>query len=1105
MAIDTPVGTNSTNEPLPKRRRVESVDSIPVLRESFTVSRPSEGCSPIVGEISCNDAGCYFTFRLDKGGLVIRSKPNSPCDAFRCVLYLNQDLSDATRAALEVLHHSQDDNTQAGALSVLTTIALNESDCMHHMHFTLDVYINTATHTTRNTKQRVISQPVFDALDTNRPNQVPVNDSITAHGFYKAAFMPSRDSFNDLNAVPIPGLETILYPFQRRAVQWLLMREQVKYSNTGPDGKIHLIAHPEAPKSTLPFSFDALHDLNGQKYYMSSLYHTVARDITPFQELENNQLGGILAEEMGLGKTVEIISLILAHRRGPYPPTEIDPYTEKEVQPTGTTLIVTPDTLQNQWLSEFKKHAPSLLVMKYLGMKVWANDKTPNTEQQEENPASRFISKLINCDVVITTYSVLQAEIHYAMTPPERSMRYEKRREHQTSPLVQINWWRICLDEAQQIDSGVSSAAKLARLIPRVNAWAVTGTPVKDDPMDLWGLLSFLHYEPFASDQVVWKALLKTHQALFDSLFNRIAIRHCKKAVHDELKLPSQKRYVVNIPFTAIEEHHYQSQFKSLVAKAGLNEQGTPLQEDWDPDDPLVIDFMKKALANLRQTILHPELGSGTAKVVVYKTLAEHLETMIDFSEASVKSHQRNYLIVRLNRGQLLENSPRVTEALDIWQSVLEEVEPIVLEAREELQKALEIAQQDQSRGMVRPGDGESPDEESLETAKVGECRRRLRLFLDLQHRATFFIASAYFQIRSDEALTEPGSNEFERLGQLEVEGYELARKIRREILQEPLAKASRLMKRLQERADTQSLVKTPRITTLDLRGIESGQISDELETCRALLNKQADVIDKWREHIIQLLLKPLVDTEDEEEITGEEYEDSTKVQDHLMVYTLALGAILGDRQEVVTGLLNQRTIYEADAAEKMARKGEGHAPKKLLELLKVRQNCRSLGIRRTLRGIISALRELSTKLRHDASAGSSRARAELQIVTTHLRATQEILTKQSKASMRLERDLDFFTSAMNARVAFYRQLQSVSDGVAPLDPELSENLNQSWANYIIQEADLKRKMEFWQSNCRHRKHTCCLNNSGPRLTDLSSYPFERRRLQFQRSLCHLR
>ncbi|KAI1738556.1 SNF2 family N-terminal domain-containing protein [Xylaria scruposa] len=941
------------------------------------------------------------------------------------------------------------------------------------MHFTLDVKFNTTTCTLRNARQRSLSQRVLDVLHNHEPSQVPPseNNPILPSAFYGVAFMPDRENFNDLNEVSIPGLKATLLPFQERAIQWLLMREQVKYSGTGPDGSLQLVTHPRSSELVLPLSFAALDDVNSQRYYMSDLYHIVTRDITPFRESENMLRGGILAEEMGLGKTVEIISLILAHKRGAYPATDLDTYTNKVVHPTGATLIVTPETLQNQWVSEFKKHAPDLFVMKYPGIKVWANNKALNTEEEGESLANRFISELTDyVDVVITTYSVLQTELHYAIAPPERSMRYEKRHKRHTSPLVQIGWWRICLDEAQQIDSGVSSAAKVACLIPRVNAWAVTGTPVKDDPNDLWGLLQFLRYEPFHVYQLAWKALLTTHKTLFGELFHRIAIRHCKKAVRDELRLPLQKRCLVTMPFTAIEEHHYQTHFRALMEKAGLAEQGTPLNVDWDPDDPLVIEFMKKALACLRQTILHPELGlNERARVIVaYKTLAEHLETMIEHCEASIKSHQRSRLVAKLSRGQLLENSPRVTEALKIWEEVLEEVDPIVHEAREELQRALENALQEQTKGTSISDDQEPTDEEALETAKVGECRRKLRQFLDLQHRAKFFIASAFFQIKIDKNLTQPGSDEFRRLEQREVEGYESAQEIRRELLQDPLTRASKLMQKIQERAKTQSFVEIPEIVTSDIHGIESGQIAANLKILGASLNEQADVIDFLREHVIQLLLKPLVDAENEDETTGEEYDDSTKVQDHLMVYSLVLGAIIGDRQKALTGLTNELIRHETAAAESMARRGEGHAPQKLLELLEIRREAEPQPDETYLRGIIGQLKELSTGLRHDASRGSSRARVELQIVTTQLKATQKILTTHTKVVKSLERDLDFFTSAMNARVDFYRQLQSISDNVGPLAPEISTAFDASWGNYLVQEADLRRKTEHWRSNRRH-------------------------------------
>ncbi|KAI0977361.1 SNF2 family N-terminal domain-containing protein [Xylaria arbuscula] len=1075
LVLDAQAEQDVSNGRTPKRRKVEVVKSIPVLREQFTISRPIGASASTLNKVNCNDAGRYFTFHLNKQSLIVRSKANAPCTAFGCYLHLDQDFSDAALAALTVLGLGREDNTQEGALTVLTTISLDPGENMVHMHFTLTVNFNAAVFSLRNARQRALSQHIMDVLGIHEPSQsiADQNTTVSPKTFYQSAFMPSRESFNDLSDVVIPGLETTLYPFQRRAVQWLLMKERVKYNGTNRDGMIKLSKYPRPPKTTLPFSFRSLNDVNGKQFYVSDLYHVVTRNIAPFQETENNLRGGILTEEMGLGKTVEIISLILTHKRGRHLATEIDTHTNKEVRLTGATLIVTPDTLQNQWISEFRKHAPSLLVMNYPGIKVWAKDKSLNMEQQGGNLIGRCVSKLTNCDVIITTYSVLQAELHYAMAPPDRSMRYEKQHERHTSPLVHIGWWRICLDEAQQIDSGVSSAARVACLIPRVNSWAVTGTPIKDDPNDLWGLLLFLRYEPFASYQVVWKALLQTNKALFGPLFNTIALRHCKRAIRDELKLPPQKRHIVTMPFTSIEEHHYQSQFRALVSRAGLSEQGTPTDADWDPDDPFVVDYMKKALANLRQTILHPELGPGVAaKVAAYKTLAEHLETMIEHSEASIKSHQRNYLIVKLNRGQLLENSPRVKESLRIWNEVREEIEPIVLEAREELQRAKEIAKQEENarkeenKDTANPSE-ESPEEEIPETAKVGECRRKLRSFLHLQHKATFFIASAHFQIKSDENLTQPDSDEFKRLEQHETEGYELAKKIRREILQEPLTKVSKLLQKLQERADTQSFVEIPEIITSDLHGIESGRIADDLKVLGASLNDQADIIDVWREIIIQLLLKPLVDAEDEAEITGEEYEESTLVQDHLMVYTLALGAVIGDRQEALSGMVNERIRYETATAEGMAKEGEGHAPEKLLELLETRRDIKPLPAESSLRGIISSLRELSTTLRHDASMGSSRARVELQIVTTQLKATQDILTEHNKVAIKLERDLDFFTSAMNARVDFYRQLQSVSDNVAPLALEMGETQLSAWNNYVTQEADLRKKTDYWLSNRR--------------------------------------
>jgi E3 ubiquitin-protein ligase SHPRH len=64
-------------------------------------------------------------------------------------------------------------------------------------------------------------------------------------------------------------------------------------------------------------------------------------------------------------------------------------------------------------------------------------------------------------------------------------------------------------------------------------------------------------------------------------------------------------------------------------------------------------------------------------------TVDEVLDWMMDQNYATIRNHQRALLSSKLERGQGFENSPRVREALAIWDEAVREASEIVRECRE--------------------------------------------------------------------------------------------------------------------------------------------------------------------------------------------------------------------------------------------------------------------------------------------------------------------------------------------------------------------------------------------------------------------------------------
>lgn len=618
--------------------------------------------------------------------------------------------------------------------------------------------------------------------------------SWTPQEFYTSVHSPATDA-------PIPNLveqkvlETDLYPFQKRAVSWMLDREK-------PD-----------PKASQPrCSYTPILDANDRSCFVSHLEGVICSE----QHLENyyEPKGGILAEEMGLGKTCELIALICLNKQEtPSVKLEHAESASSTLVPSKATLIVTPPTILQQWKDELARHAPALSVLHYKGL----------SDAKFSKKGTRDILEVFSqSDVVITTYSVLAKEVHFAVDPPERSLRQRERKHTRPrSPLVQTYWWRICLDEAQMVESGVSAAAQVASLLPREHSWAVSGTPLKKDVQDLFGLLIFLRYRPFCNSSAIWMRLIRQYGDLFKQLFGRIALRHTKDQIRHELRLPPQRRIVLTLPFTQVEEQNYNTLFETMCEECGCAQDGSPLREDWNPDSSMLLQSMRAWLCRLRQTCLHPQVGGRNRRALgrgqgPLRTVSEVLEVMIEQNEVSIRTESRTAILTQMLRGHIIGNAKdddhRAEKALEIYKSAYQEAEMVVTDCRADVVRVGAVEDD------IINVDEESDDDKSPEQISRKRSRTALHSALQLQHACAFFIGTAYFQIKSNTDITEPDSDRFAELERHETLYYDTAKIIRKELLKENAVKAERLMRTIEQGKEDVTL-KQSRLSTMETPG----------------------------------------------------------------------------------------------------------------------------------------------------------------------------------------------------------------------------------------------------------------------------------------------
>ncbi|KAH1157921.1 hypothetical protein AAZX31_11G065700 [Glycine max] len=172
--------------------------------------------------------------------------------------------------------------------------------------------------------------------------------------------------------------------------------------------------------------------------------------------LWQNGLNGILADQMGLGKTIQTIGF-LSHLKakgldGPY-------------------MIIAPLSTLSNWVNEISRFAPSLPAVIYHG------DKKQRDEIRRKHMPTRTIGP--EFPIVITSYEI-------ALNDAKKYFR-------------SYNWKYIVVDEGHRLKNSQCKLVKALKFINVENKLLLTGTPLQNNLAELWSLLNFILPDIFAS------------------------------------------------------------------------------------------------------------------------------------------------------------------------------------------------------------------------------------------------------------------------------------------------------------------------------------------------------------------------------------------------------------------------------------------------------------------------------------------------------------------------------------------------------------------------------------------------------------------------------
>jgi SNF2 family DNA or RNA helicase len=282
--------------------------------------------------------------------------------------------------------------------------------------------------------------------------------------------------------------------------------------------------------------------------------------------LWDNGLGGVLADDMGLGKTLQTLALIAR-------------VAEQGAQ---RFLVVAPTSVVTNWVAECEKFTPGLAAL-----------AITSTEARSGTPLAERVAA---ADIVVTSYALLRIDFE---------------------AYAGIDWAGVILDEAQFVKNHASKTHQCVRRLDSRFKLAITGTPMENNLMELWSLLSITAPGLFPSPRVFADYFRKPIESggnrerlpVLRRRIKPVMLRRTKSEVATEL--PPKQEQVLSLDLSAKHRKIYDTRMARERQKV------LGLIGDWEKNRFHVF----RSLTLLRQLSLHAglvddgNLDVGAAKI----------------------------------------------------------------------------------------------------------------------------------------------------------------------------------------------------------------------------------------------------------------------------------------------------------------------------------------------------------------------------------------------------------------------------------------------------------------------------------------------------------